>query len=191
MFMNDLNLTLTKWSVKDYHQMINAGILQNRSVELLAGNIVEMTPEKPLHTVYGEGLAYFLRQALTDRAWVREARPITLLDSEPEPDIAVVELPWFQYSQHHPYPENIFWVIEVSDTTLVKDINEKKVIYGKAGIQEYWVLDVKARKIIVFRDPTPNGYNNCEEISQGSLTPLAFSDISIPIEQVFSGQIVN
>ncbi|ACK66096.1 conserved hypothetical protein [Rippkaea orientalis PCC 8801] len=74
--------TLAKWSVDDYHRMIEAGILAEHHVELLSGEIVEMTPESPFRTVYGEGLANYLRIRLSDRAWIREARPITLANND-------------------------------------------------------------------------------------------------------------
>ncbi|MGC9503653.1 Uma2 family endonuclease [Baaleninema sp.] len=185
------NTSTAKWSVNDYHQMIEAGILRERNVELLGGEIIEMTPEGPWHTVCGEGLANYLRRNLPETAWVREARPITLADSEPEPDIAIVRSPGFRYAEHHPYVEDIFWLIEVSDTTLAKDLNEKQTIYGKAGIPEYWVLNIKAKTVVIFREPNDNGYNIRQEVSRGTLASLAFPDLEIPLEKLFSGQILN
>jgi Uma2 family endonuclease len=181
---------LAKWSLDDYHRMIEAGILDDRKVELLLGEIVEMTPESPFHRVYGEGLAYYLRTRLKDRAWVSEARPITLADSEPEPDIAIVRLPWFQYSQHHPYSEDIFLLIEISDSTLSKDLNEKKQLYAQAGILEYWVVDVKAKKVFVFQQPEGNNYRIQLEYTTGNIAPLAFPDVEIQVEKIFNGQII-
>lgn len=182
--------TIAKWSLDDYHRMIEAGILDDRKVELLAGEIVEMTPESPFHRVYGEGLAHYLRTRLKDRAWVSEARPITLANSEPEPDIAVVRLPWFQYSQHHPYSEDILLLIEISDSTLSKDLNEKKQLYAQAGILEYWVVDVKAKKVIVFQQSDGNNYRIQLEYTTGKITPLSFPDVEIPVEKIFNGQII-
>jgi Uma2 family endonuclease len=184
-------IVTAKWAIADYHQMIASGILSERCVELLAGEIVEMSPESPLHTVYGEGLANYLRQCLSGRAWVREARPITLSDSEPEPDIAIVRLPWFQYREHHPYPDDIFWVIEISDSTLVKDLTVKQQIYAQAGIAEYWVLEIQSQKVTLFRDPSSDGYNNKQEFEAGNVASLAFPDVEISLESIFSGEILN
>jgi Uma2 family endonuclease len=69
---------LLKWTVADYHRMIAAGILSDRPVELLAGEIYEMPPEGPPHSFYGGSLADYFRECLGKRALVREARPITL-----------------------------------------------------------------------------------------------------------------
>ncbi|MGH2412945.1 MAG: Uma2 family endonuclease, partial [Microcystaceae cyanobacterium] len=84
--------TLAKWTVEDYHRMIEAGVLADRRVELIAGEIVEMAPEGPLHKYVTDTSAEYLRSLLQGKAKIYEAHPITLPDSEPEPDIAVVRL---------------------------------------------------------------------------------------------------
>jgi Uma2 family endonuclease len=183
------NLTLAKWSVDDYHRMIEAGILIDRRVELLDGDILEMSPEGPLHKDSGEGLANFLRQRLGDRAWVREVGPITLENSEPEPDIAIVFSPRSRYRDHHPYADEIFWLIEISDSTLNKDLTEKKRIYAQAGIAEYWVVAIKNQEIYVFRQPVNSDYQYQEKFSTGILCPAAFPDISISLDALWSGNI--
>ena len=59
--------------------------------------------------------------------------------------------PLRRYLKHHPYPEDIFWLIEYSDSTLAKDLSEKKQLYAEAGIQEYWIADLKNSQLRVFR----------------------------------------
>ncbi len=81
--------TLAKWTVNDYHRMIAAGILSDRHVELLAGEIVEMTPETPIHYNTAKRGAKYLENLLAGKADVRFNGPITLQNSEPEPDIAI------------------------------------------------------------------------------------------------------
>ena len=85
--------TLVKWSVEDYHRMIAAGVLHNHRVELLAGDIVEVSPEGPVHASRLRKVATYLRSLLDGLALVSKAHPITLQQSEPEPDIAVVQPP--------------------------------------------------------------------------------------------------
>jgi len=177
---------LTKWAVEDYHQMIEAGILQNRAVELLAGEIVEMSPEKPSHTFYGEELADYLRVSLTGKALIREARPITLANSEPEPDIAVVKSPRERYRFCHPQPEDIFWLIEISDSTLAKDLQLKSTIYAAAGIEEYWILNLQKKQLIVFRSPQGREYLSQQIITQGTVSPLAFPEVEVSVERLFT-----
>ncbi|WP_416336956.1 Uma2 family endonuclease [Crocosphaera sp. UHCC 0190] len=120
--------TLIKWSLEDYHKMIEAGILSDRSCELIAGEILQMSPEGPIHTSINHIGVTYLRSILGTQAVIREGHPITLTDSEPEPDIAVVRSPYTLYLNHHPYPEDIYWLIEVSDSTLGKDLGIKNRI---------------------------------------------------------------
>jgi Uma2 family endonuclease len=178
--------TLATWTVKDYHQMIAAGILSNRRVELLSGEIVEMPPEGPLHTFYGEDLADYLRSCLTGRALVREARPITLENSEPEPDISVVKAPRTNYKERHPYAEDVFLLIEVSNTSLTKDLELKKALYASVGIPEYWIIDLKNKQLIVFRSPQGNDYFSKQEMTQGKISLLAFPDVEVSVDRLLA-----
>jgi Uma2 family endonuclease len=177
---------LARWTVEDYHRMIAAGILFDRSVELLAGEIIEMAPEGPIHKFYAQRFADYLRDRLTGRALIREAAPITLADSEPEPDIAVVQLPNERYRDRHPNPEDIFWLIESSNTSLKKDLEMKQPIYAEAGIQEYWVIDLQNQQLIVFRSPQNSEYTFKQELRHGSVSPQAFLDVVVSVEQLLS-----
>jgi Uma2 family endonuclease len=176
--------TLAKWSVDDYHRMIEAGILRDRRVELLAGEIFEMSPETPSHYNTAKRGARYLEELLTGRADVRFNGPITLLDSEPEPDIAIVRLPESIYNNRHPEPEDIFWVIEVAKTSLKKDLDLKGSIYATAEIQEYWILDISSKRLIVFREPQNGQYVIEQTLVQGEVIPLAFPDVQVLIERL-------
>ncbi|MCU0526432.1 MAG: Uma2 family endonuclease [Elainella sp. Prado103] len=178
--------TLAKWSVEEYHRMIESGILHGRSVELLAGEIVEMSPETPLHYTTAKRGAKYLEELLSDKADVRFNGPITLADSEPEPDIAVVRLPESAYSDRHPNPQDIFWIIEVAKTSLKKDLEVKAAIYARAAIQEYWVLDLSAKQVIVFRNPQADKYIEECIIAEGTMTSLAFPDVLVSIKRLLS-----
>lgn len=178
-----------KWTIEDYHRMIAAGILDDRRVELLNGEIVEMPPEGTPHAAYSQNAGDYLRSLLGDRVRIREAKPITLPPnaSEPEPDIAiVVPHPVAVYVQHHPYPEDIFWLIEYSDSSLKKDLEVKPETYAAAGIREYWVINLKAKELIVFRSPTAAIYQSKQTFTSGSISPLAFQDVSVSVQQLFS-----
>jgi Uma2 family endonuclease len=182
-----MTITLAKWTLQDYHQMIAAGILDDRCVELLNGEIVEMPPEGEPHTYFSDRLSKVLQRRLGNRAQVREARPIILPnDSEPEPDIAVVQPLDTVYLEHHPSPKNIFWLIEYSKTTLNKDLTTKKDIYAEAGISEYWVVNLKDLQLIVFRDLTPNGYQTELTLTGGAISPVSFPDVQIEVKRMFS-----
>jgi Uma2 family endonuclease len=190
-----MTLTTAKWTIEEYHQLVETGILNDRRVELLEGIIVDMAPEGMPHAVYCSESVDYLNNLLGNRAKVREAHPITLPnDSEPEPDIAIVRTPSSQYLTHHPYPADIFWLIEYSDTTLRKDLNAKKRVYAEAGIQEYWVVNLQIPELIVFRDLTisqggasaNNTYRSETKLVTGNISPLAFPDLQIDVTKLFS-----
>ena len=182
-----MSITIAKWTIEQYHELVATGILDDRRVELLEGDIVEMPPEGMPHAVYCGRTVEYLRELLRDRAKVRETHPITLPNnSEPEPDVAIVRSPDTQYLAHHPYPEDIFWLIEYSDTTLAKDLKAKQRIYAQAGILEYWVVNLQASELIVFRGAGNDGYQTETKLNSGSISPLSFPDIEVEVRRFFS-----
>lgn len=176
--------TLAKWSVADYHQMIQAGILRDRRVELLAGEIVEMSPETPVHYSTAKRGAKYLEQLLFDKAEVRFNGPITLSNSEPEPDIAVVQLPESRYRDRHPGSAEIFWIVEVANTSLRTDLDLKTSIYANAEIVEYWVVSLSTQTVTVFREPQEGQYTTAQTFREGSVAPLAFPEIQVSVEKL-------
>ena len=178
--------TLAKWSVNDYHRMVEAGILRGRHVELLAGEIVEMSPETPIHYTTAKRRAKYLEELLSGKADVCFNGAITLSNSEPEPDIAIVRLPESSYNDRHPAPQDIFWIVEVVKTSLKKDLDIKAVIYATAAIQEYWVIDLSTKQMIVLRNPQDGKYLEEHTIGEGMITPLAFADVSVSVKRLLS-----
>lgn len=182
-----MTVTTAKWTIEEYHQLIETGILDDKRVELLQGIIVDMPPEGMPHAVYCSESIKYLRSLLGDRAEVREAHPITLPnDSEPEPDIAIVHAPSRQYLTHHPYPADIFWLIEYANSTLKKDLNDKKRVYAEAGILEYWVVNLQTSELIVFRDLDRGTYKSETILVTGNIAPLSFPDLQIKVIQLFT-----
>jgi Uma2 family endonuclease len=182
-----MTITTAKWTIEEYHRLVETGLLDEKRVELLEGNIVDMAPEGMPHAVYCTEAVEYLRFLLGDRAKVREAHPITLPNhSEPEPDIAIVCAPNSQYLTHHPYPQDIFWLIEYANATLKKDLNDKKRVYAAAGIQEYWVVNLQTLELIVFRDLAIDTYQSETILATGNISPLSFPDIQITVSQLFT-----
>ncbi len=181
-----MTVTLAKWTIDEYHQMIEAGVLVDRNVELLYGEIVEMPSEGVAHAHFNTKVANILRKAVGDRAEIRDAKPITLSHqaSEPAPDVAVIEPLDEIYATHHPYPENIFLLVEYSHSSLAKDMEIKRKLYAKAGIIEYWIVNLVNRQVIVHRDPVDDDYRSTQTLTSGSITMLAFADVAIAIDQL-------
>lgn len=180
-----MTVVAAKWTLEEYHQMIASGVLDDRRVELIRGEIVEMAPEGKPDAYFSTVSGSYLVRRLGDQAIIRQAKPITLPNgSELEPDVAIVKPLGLEYLDHHPYPDDIYWVMEFSDATLAKDLKVKSAVYAEAGIPEYWLINLKARSLIVFRDPQTENYASQSTHTSGTVTPLAFPDLPIPIDQI-------
>jgi Uma2 family endonuclease len=178
-------LVPVKITLEQYHQMVDSGVWDGCHVELLNGVVVEMSPEGMPHASDSSRTGEFLIHLLGQRAHVRFAKPMTLLGgSEPEPDLAIVQRVEDYYRSHHPYPENVFWLIEYSNTSLEKDLGIKADIYAAAGIPEYWVVNLKRNVLIVFRDPVDGTYQSQQEFTSGTISPLAFPDLAIEVSRL-------
>jgi Uma2 family endonuclease len=182
-----MTVTPAKWSLDEYHQMIDAGILVERQIELLNGEMIEMAPEGPEHAQLSTDAADYLRVLLGSRALIRDAKPITLLNSgsEPRPDVAIVQPLRDLYRTRHPYPENIFWLIEYAHSSLVKDLEAKRKAY--AEIAEYWVVNLRHRRVTVFREPTHGDYLQETIVTDGNLMPVAFPDVVVDVRRLLPG----
>jgi Uma2 family endonuclease len=175
-------------TVGDYHRMVDSGILTpEERVELLEGQIYQMAAKGTAHSAAMSRLERALAQRLAGRALIRWQDPVRLSDlSEPEPDVAVVQTHPLDYEDHHPTPAEIFWLIEVADTTLKRDLELKAPVYSRAGILEYWVLDVQARCLHVMRLPGQQGYRDIQILTIADMvTPLAFPDCAVPVNELF------
>ncbi|MBD2337515.1 Uma2 family endonuclease [Calothrix sp. FACHB-156] len=180
-------VTTAKWTIDEYHRMIAAGILDDRRVELLKGEIIEISPEGEPHAYFSTEAGEYLSRILGERATIRPAKPITLPNnSEPEPDIAIVQRLGREYLNHHPYPENIFWLIEYSDSTLEKDLEIKSKVYAEVEIPEYWVVNLRKRQLVVFRDPQDGEYASKSTLTGGMIYPIAFPDIAVAVNLIVS-----
>lgn len=174
-----------KWTIDQYHRMVEAGILDDHPVELLNGDIIEMTPEREPHAHLSSDAADYIRELVRGHAKVREGKPITLPgNSEPEPDIAIVQDLGDVYLEHHPYPENIFWVIEYSNSSLEKDLDIKRKLYAQASIPEYWVVNLKQMELVIFRNPGEEDYSKKLTLTDGSVEPVTFPNISILVRRL-------
>ena len=163
---------------------MDTGILEGKPVELLEGDIIEMSPEGIEHSYTNQSVSDYLRYLFKEQAQVRDSHPITLDNSEPEPDIAMVRLPETIYRNHHPYPQDIYWLIEVSNNTLQKDLEQKMITYARNSIPEYWVIDLKNKKLIVHTQLQNNRYSQVTELKSGTIASQAFPDIEIDLEKL-------
>lgn len=89
-----------------------------------------------------------------------------------------------RYRHRRPGPEDIYWLVEVADTTLAKDTGEKLTISATAGIPEYWVIDVGRSHLRVFRQPLEKEYQSETVVTQGTVSPLVFTDLGISVKRL-------
>src|SRR5262245_61942411 len=142
-------------TVDAYHRMIQAGILtEDDPVELLEGWIVPKMARNPPH----DGAIDLTDEALRARlpaGWrIRTQEAITTTDSEPEPDLAVVRGTARSYANHHPGPSDVGLVVEVADSSLARDRDDKARLYARAGIPCYWIVNILDMQVEVYTDPT-------------------------------------
>lgn len=182
------------WTRDEYQQLIEHCILGSEDrVELIAGEILTMTPQKGLHAMavgYGQDC---LLTVLGDRFHLRVQLPLALGgDSEPEPDLAVISGKRKEYPPDQ-HPTTAALVIEVADTSVAYDRTRKAGIYARAGIPDYWIVNLQARRLEVYREPGPDpaaflGFAYQQRTSyrlRDRVSPLALPDATIAVHDLF------
>ena len=142
-------------SVEQYHDMARHGILLDGDpVELLEGLLVKKMTISPSHRRATRRVRLALERVVPTGCYVDAPSPITLQRSEPEPDVVVVRGAEGDYPDRHPGPQDLLLLVEVSDSSLRRDQGFKKVIYAKAAIPVYWIVNLIDRRVEVYSDPT-------------------------------------
>lgn len=167
---------------RDYEQLVATGAFADEPIELLEGFLVEMSPEGAGHVYAIDKLTDILVAALVGRYRVRIGHPLALGDlSEPEPDVAVVELA--DYRRQH--PEEALLVIESSHSSRRRDLGFKASLYARYGIPEYWVVDLKASRVVVHTEPNADGYGSIERHAAGAqLSPTLIDGVSVAVDDI-------
>jgi Uma2 family endonuclease len=172
-------------SVEQYHEMIRWEILtDDDAVELLEGWLVSKMPKNPPHRMATKLTRTALEQLIPDGWYVDSQEPITLSDSsEPEPDVVVIRGETRDYFDRHPTASEIGLVIEISDSTLERDRTLKKLIYAKAGIPVYWIINLGEQCIEVYTQPAQQAdewtYLQEQVYSLADSIPIVFEEKEI------------
>jgi Uma2 family endonuclease len=175
-------------TVRDYHRLGEAGVLgEDDRVELLEGQLVDMSPIGPRHALAVDALTELLVHAAAGRAAVRVQNPIVLDDSsEPQPDFTLLRKPWHGYPEAHPRPPDVYLVIEVADSSLEFDLGAKLELYARAGIREFWVVDLTSNRVLVHRSPGDSRYGSITSVDMsGALQVEALPGVTIAAAQIF------
>lgn len=184
--------SVAHFSLAQYELMVESGAFDgsyHQRVEFIRGEIREMSPVSPKHAWTVDRLNAWSFQT-TERAEVivriQSCTRIPNLQSAPEPDVL-----WLvnkDYSTRHPEPADIRLLIEVADSSLGYDTNEKARLYAEAGIAEYWVVDLVDNCVEVFRNPRPSGYQSRRSHrGEEEIHPAAFPDVALKPAALFEG----
>jgi Uma2 family endonuclease len=144
-----------RFSVDEYHRMIDTGVLtENDPVELLEGWVVTKMARNPDHDITIELADRALRPRIGDGLRLRIQSAITTLDSEPEPDLAVARGPVRGQNRRHPDASELAMIIEVADTSLAHDRDIKGRVYARAGVAVYWIINLVDSQVEVYTAPS-------------------------------------
>ena len=177
----DPALDLLEFTYRDLLELERVGILGDKRVELLGGQLVVMTVNPP-HAAAVAHLNRRLSAALSERAQVIVQSPLRLSsdlsDKDlPEPDLMLVTDPEKVYPDH-PHPEDVFLLVEVSDSTLLKDRTLKLALYAQHAIPEYWIVNLKDKRLEVYTEPRGDEYLNRQTYGLfDPVAPQAFADV--------------
>ncbi len=192
--MTKLNVVTPKrFTVDEYHQLIELGFLkEDDRIELIRGELIQMVAKGTAHTVCGSIVCRQLDRLLGDRAVIRGQDPITLPNqSEPEPDAVIARGRDEDYLAHHPYPEDIFLVVEIADSTLIYDQTTKLEIYAEARISHYWIVNLNAYQLECYSQPYQNAQGKFNYLSKQIYLPddsvaiPGFADVLLHLRRIF------
>ena len=176
-----------RFTVAEYYAMAEAGVLAyDERVELLDGDVIAMPPIGDWHASRVKRLNNSMLTPVRGRAIVSVQDPVRLGDnSEPEPDVMLLRWRDDFYEGGHPGPADVLLLIEVSDTTVDYDRNEKLSAYAAAGIPEVWIASRQDRRIESYADPAGDEYATVRHYGAGErIAPRAFPDVMLDVDRI-------
>jgi Uma2 family endonuclease len=162
-------------TVDEYHRMAEVGLLApDARVELIEGEIIDMAPIGTDHCFVVDELAELFIRAAAGKARIRVQGAVRLdRSSEPQPDVALLVPRPDQYRHAHPSPADVLLLIEVSDSTLRYDRDEKVPLYARHGIPEVWIIDLPHRELRIYRTPEGGSYLDLSVTKEPGLMSVA------------------
>ena len=179
--------TLHRFSAEDYHRLGELGFLApDARVELLDGEIHDMSPIGPLHSGVVNRLIRFFGLSAKGRWIVSAQNPVGLDNySEPQPDLTLLKAAPDDYVSHHPTPDDVLLLVEVADSSLDFDHRKKLPIYARAGIRELWIVNLQELAVEVYREPHFTGYENKIVCRAGDkVASVAFPDVKLDVSEL-------
>ena len=177
-----------RFTVDEYDRLAAAGVLtQCDRVELLDGEIVEMSPIGDRHASVVARISHVFSQRLGDRSIVWGQNPLGLrvVRSVPQPDVTLLRPRADFYAAGRPGPDDVRLLVEVMDTSAETDRGVKLPLYARAGVGEVWLADLNADCLEVYRRPTASGYTDARALRRGErVAPQAFADLALTVDEL-------
>ncbi|WP_058557024.1 Uma2 family endonuclease [Thiohalocapsa sp. ML1] len=171
-----------RWTRAEYEHIVNTGgFSASTRLELLDGEILDMSPQKSLHASTCDLVEAALRACPFDAAYLRTQKPLAIdATSEPEPDVAVVPGSPRDYVHHH--PTTALHIVEVADSSLDYDRSRKARVYARNGVPDYWIINLRDLVLEVYRQPNADGYRSRDTLLAGDMaSPLAARDCAVAV----------
>lgn len=150
--INNEEIKVKQWTRDEYYKMAELGFFHGKRVELIEGEIIEMSAMKSPQATAVSLVYEILREIFNSKYFIRNQQPISFSKiTEPEPDLAVVKGKIRDFADSH--PKNAKLIVEISDATLYFDRGTKSNLYAKNKIKDYWILNLKDRRLEVYRRP--------------------------------------
>lgn len=176
-----------RFSAEDYHKLAELGILSpDARVELIQGEIHDMSPIGPLHSGIVNRLTRFFVLEAKGR-WIVSTQNPAGLDrySEPQPDLMLLKPAPDDFVSHHPAPDDVLLLIEVADSSLDFDRGKKLTVYARAGIPEVWIVNLQDSAIEIYREPHFTGYEKKTVVHAGEKAcPTTFTDAAVDVGEL-------
>jgi Uma2 family endonuclease len=176
-----------RFGVAEYYRMAEAGILkEDERVELIEGEIIEMSPIGTRHAACVDRINRLFSRLASRDAIIRVQSPVRLDDASAlQPDVTLLRLRDDFYERMHPTPPDVLLVVEVADTSAGYDREVKARLYARAGIQEFWLVDLTGEKIEVYARPSEGSYTEARKAARGeSIASHAFAGLTVGVDEI-------
>jgi len=172
-----------QWTVKLYRQLGELGVFDEDSrIELIDGDLIQMPLIGSTHAGCVEQMRRMIEEAAGEAVMVFTQNPVVLGErSEPLPDLAVLKPKSDFYRSEHPRPEDVLWLVEVSDTTVRYDQTVKVPLYARNAIPEVWLLNLPEKRLEVYHGPCRGEYRHLDYYREGTVAPKALPHAAIEL----------
>jgi Uma2 family endonuclease len=172
-------LTLRRWKRLEYDRLVDLGVFQGEPLELIGGQLIVAEPQGTYHSSGISVAEHAVRASLPPGWIVRTQLPLSLdEESSPEPDIVVVPGPPGDYRYAHPVRPAL--AIEVADSSLAFDREQKGSLYARGGVEDYWIVNLVERVVEIYREPAPDG-SAVFGWAYRSLVTLGTAEVVVPL----------